>query len=328
MALAFVVTVVLAEAGARLVALRLGESSDWNDPGLATQVRNMRRVGRGEGGADVVLLGSSAVGEGIDPERLAQSSQAAESAYNAWHAGAPASALDLMTRALVLPILRPRLVVIGLTSEQLNDNGTGDDSYEALRSSSGRPRVPGDETITQRLERRIVSWSYLVRLRSTLRRPNELVKGLRAGPDTNPYNINTRGMSFETLDKELQLTARHLEQNRQALADYHVGSQELPALGRLVHRLRGNGVAVLIVNMPVLQDAYVPLHPRGSADHERYQSALESFTRTEAVPYLNANQEPWGPEWFADENHVNGRGSARLTKLVSTEVDRVLNSGE
>ena len=323
MVLGFVVVLFSAEGAARLVALRLGESSGWNDPGLAMQARNMSRVGEEPGGAEVVVLGSSATGEGVDPDRLARASQAYDSAYNAWHAGAPARSLDLFARSLVLPILRPKVVVIGLTSEQLNDNGSGHFSHDALESSPARPRVPGDGTAAERIVREVANLSYFVRLRETLRRPNELLDALKAGPDNNPYEINSRGMSTSTRDQELRLTPRHLEQNREALADYEVGSVELPAFRDLVRRLRSGGIRVLIVNMPVLEDAYLPLHPRGALDNDRYEAALEALTRDEGLAYLDTTKESWGPEWFADENHVNGRGSARLTDLVAGAVDRL-----
>jgi len=322
--LAFVTVILSAEGAARLVALRLGDSSGWNDPGLAMQERNMRRVGEDHGGSDVVVLGSSATGEGIDPEQLAQASQAYDSAYNAWHAGAPARSLDLLARSLVLPVLRPEVMVIGLTSEQLNDNGSGRLSHQALESSPARPRVPEEENAAEGIVRRVVDWSYFVRLRETLRRPNELMDALRTGPDANPYEIDSRGMSTSNLAQELRLTPRHLEQNREALADYELGRVELPAFRRLVRRLRSDGIGVLIVNMPVLEDVYSPLHPRGIVDNDRYEAALEALTREERLAYLDTTKEPWGPEWFADENHVNGRGSARLTDLVAKALDRLV----
>ncbi len=111
---AFIMVMVSAEGVARLVAMRLGESSGWNDPGLAVQARNMRRVAAEHGKVDVVVLGASTTGEGIDPDRLVEASQVHGSAYNAWHAGAPARSLDLLARSLVLPLLRPKVVVIGL----------------------------------------------------------------------------------------------------------------------------------------------------------------------------------------------------------------------
>lgn len=321
--LAFVAVLLSAEGAARLVALRLGDSSGWNDPGLAMQARNMRQIGDEHGGAEVVVLGSSTAGEGIDPDRLAQGSQAYDSAYNAWHAGAPARSLDLFGRSLVLPVLRPKVMVIGLTSEQLNDNGSGHFSHDALESSPSRPQVAGDGTAAERVVRQVANWSYFMRLRETLRRPNELVDALKAGPDNNPYEINSRGLSTSNLARELRLTPRHLEQNREALADYEVGRVELPAFRGLIRRLRSAGIVVLIVNMPVLEDAYIPLHPRGALDNDRYEAALEDLTREEGLAYLDTTKETWGPEWFADENHVNGRGSARLTDLVAKEVDRL-----
>ena len=79
--------------------------------------------------------------------------------------------------------------------------------------------------------------------------------------------------------------------------------------------------------MLVLEHAYFPLHPRGAADHERYEQALESFTREEGVAYLDTTTEHWGSDLFADENHLNGTGAARLTDLVAREIDRLEASG-
>ena len=45
--------------------------------------------------------------------------------------------------------------------------------------------------------------------------------------------------------------------------------------------------------------------------------------QTRGLDYLDTTKESWGPEWFADENHVNGSGSARLTDLVAGAVDRL-----
>ncbi len=187
--------------------------------------------------------------------------------------------------------------------------------------------MPGEETAGERAARLLANWSYFVRLRDTLRRPNDLLDALKAGPDRNPYEINQRGLSITNLHQELRLTPRHLEQNREVLADYQLGSVEVPALRRLVRRLRSDGIEVLIVNMPVLEEVFVPLHPRGAFDYQRYLAVLDELAREEGVAYLDATKETWGAESFADENHLNRRGSARLTDLVAKEVDR-LASGD
>lgn len=315
---AVVVVLLVLELAARLLEPQLSAAARWNHAVPGDHLENIDRLAAA-GGVDVLVVGSSSVGSGVDPEQLAAEVEAPRGAYSLWMNGPSVRSIELLTSRFALPTLSPRVLVVGVSSRELNDEGeTQRDHVEVLRTSSaGRTLLTGDGPLAQ-LERAVTRASALVRTRQELRQPHRVLDAVRGVRE--PSEIGRRGMDTDTVDARLEILPAHVEQEREALRPFAVGGTELEALAELVQGARARGVEVVLVDMPVLEEVYVPYHQRGIDDDRRYRGVLASFAEAHDVELVQARQLDWDEDLFADENHLNGKGARRLTSLVSEAI--------
>lgn len=315
----FLAVVLVAEAGARvLVADHLDAPDGWNLPRLHAQVAAMEQLGAA-GGADVLLLGSSVVGSGLDPDLLGTASSRYDRAFTLWLPGAPVRSLEVMYEQLAEPSLAPEVVVIGLTAREVNASGDGQErNVQSLLTSPALRQRAGTESLLQRLDRWASQRSALVRLRSTLRDPGRLVLALRAGKSDHSGGLPE---PWNDPRPAYQDRPEHLAQERRALEGFRPQGVELDALRRLVTTVRRDGARVVLVDMPVHGPAYEPLFPRGPADVAAYGSALAEVCAELQVECLDASTEPWTEQDFSNVNHLSRSGTERLTTLVASALD-------
>jgi hypothetical protein len=310
---AAVVVFGIAETAVRAIEPRLEPPVLWGD--LETQWKVAQMDGlAAKGGADVVFLGSSIVNAGIDPALYAQLSESGTVAYNAALNATSPQLLELWAGEIVLPRLQPDLVVIGLSSRELNDHGISQtEQYDRYVESIARAFEIAQPTIPQRIDRAMSEVSAVVRLRSEIRRPFVVFNELRG--TTSPSLVLTdqgattrlRGMEYHVPEEFRDRTV-----NRD-LVDYQVGGVEMGALSRLVDEIRSTGAEVLLVDMPVVEAAYVPMHPNGRADFDAYRAALREFADQNDVQLIIPPDQPWPAEQFADPLHLNQSGVDELT---------------
>lgn len=311
---ALVVVLVLvgaAELSARAVESRLPVPVLWGD--LETQLKVEQMDGlAAAGGADVVFMGSSIVNAGIDPLLFANLSGTV--VYNASLNATSPHLLEVWADEIVLPRLHPELVVIGLSSRELNDHGISQtEQYERYTESIGRAFEIDQPSLPQRIQKAAAEVSAMFRLRSDLRRPFAVFNQLR-GTAAEPLQLTEqgaitrlRGMEYHVTDVFRQRTVG------QDLIDYEIGGLELEALGRLIEYIRATGAAVLLVDMPVMEADYVPMHPNGQADVDAYRTALEQFADEHNVQLATPTNDPWPATHFADPLHLNQTGVDLLT---------------
>jgi hypothetical protein len=149
-----------------------------------------------EGGVDVVFLGSSMVDVGIDPETFVENSDWAEVAYNAALSSASLGLIEVWANEVVFPLLQPRVVVIGISSRELNDNGLAQQqSHDRYMESIGRAEYLGELSIKQGLELAAEDVSALYRLRKLIRVPGDfadLLLGTTKDNTITEYGYETR----------------------------------------------------------------------------------------------------------------------------------------
>ena len=309
-----VVVLLVLEIAARLLEPRLPAAAQWSHAVPGGHLQNIERLAAA-GGADVLVVGSSSVGSAIDPEQLTSQLDAPRGGYNLWMSGPSMQSIELLTSRFALPALSPRVLVVGVTSRELNDVGTSQREHlGVLRGSAAGRVLLTDESVLSDLERAVTDAFALVRTRQELRQPRRVVDALRGVEDAD--EIGPDGMDTGTLDRTLEIAPEHAAQEQAALRPFAVGGEELEALARLVRDARRQGIEVVLVDMPVVEDAYVPYHERGRADDERYQSVLASFARAQEVELVQARDLAWDDDLFADENHLNRAGARRLTGIV------------
>jgi len=303
----------IAEAAARAIEPRLQPPVLWGDLETQWKVAQMDGLAAG-GGADVVFLGSSIVNAGIDPALFAELSEPGTVVYDAALNATSPQLLELWATEIVLPRLQPDLVVIGLSSRSLNDHGISQaEQYERYVESIERAFEIGEATIPQRIDRAMSNVSAVVRLRSEIRRPFAVFNDLR-GTTRSLLALTDQGATTRLRGMEYHVSSAFRAQTVELdLVDYQIGGVELAALARLVDEIRSIGARVLLVDMPVMEADYTPMHPNGQADPDAYRAALREFADQNDVHLATPPDLPWPAEQFADPLHLNQSGVDRLT---------------
>jgi hypothetical protein len=310
---AVVVVLLAAEVAVRAVEDRLPPPSGWISDEYPRKVARIDDLAA-HGGAGVVLLGSSVMDVAVDPAGLS----VPRGAYNAGLIGATPRIVDAWGRNLVVPKLRPDTVVVAISSRDLNGNGVGMASTDELfEGSAGGRWLLGTQSLADRAEWWLDRHSALLRQRQNLRRPLEAL-GHYDPPDRNFTQLTDGGLETHLLDTTYRDDeAARAFFRREPMRDFAVTDDQLGALRRLVGSLRGDGIRVVVLDVPVTAD-YVSLHPHGAADYDAYERAIDAVGADFDADVLRPGV--WPTELFSDALHLNGDGVRRLT----AELDRHL----
>ena len=300
--------VVVAEVGVRVAAGPLPEPQVWSTPEIQYKVGLLDD----HEPVDVALVGSSVVDVSVDASELGRP------AFNAALGAASIGMVADFTRAVVVPELDPEVVVIGVTSRELNENAREPKEIEArFRDAPAVREALGTESTFDRIVRWASDLSALVRYRAALRDPDVWFGnatpewGSELTDDDGVY-LGFEDVAYRTVDDAgAPLGAAAVE-------DFHIGARESETLRSLIADLVADGRHVLLVATPVSDD-YVALHPRGVADHRAFVRTLSTMADREGVPFLAAGI--WEDRVFADPLHVNAAGQRRLTELVRDALD-------
>ena len=298
---------LLAELTVRALESQLPPAPVWDTDEYPMKIEQMDDLAE-LGGAGTVLLGSSVADVSVDPAGLTPHD--GRPAYNAGLIGATPFIVDVWARNIVLPTLRPSTVVIAISSRDVNRNGVGLEPSDArfLRAPATRELL-GTQSFVDEVEWQLSEWSALVRYRLLLRRPLEAVFGYDA-PDRNMTELSPTGLETHLLADQYQGSDVVLDFfRREPLAGYELSTHQLDALEGVMTWLRGQGIRVVLLDVPVTAD-YIALHPQ-TDDFSTYQAALAAIAgRTGAELW---HPGTWEPEFFSDPLHLNGAGVDRLT---------------
>jgi hypothetical protein len=305
---------LLAEIGVRVVEDRLPPPPDWYTTEYGIKEEQVAHLAERYGGASVVFLGSSVIDVSIDPHDVSAPVGDGRPAYNAGLIGANLEMVDVWSEHVIEPALHPDVVVISVSSRDVNANGTGLESQTA-----GFYRLPavrhllGRESTVERVERWAGEVSHLVRYRTVLRRPLEALAGYDA-PDRNIAMNDELGQELHLTELDYQ-GGPNVEEffRREPLANFALSDSQLAALRHMTARLQRNGVRVILLDVPVTQQ-YIDLHPRGAADYETYQAGIAALARQLGVELVATGI--WEQGSFSDPLHLNGKGADALTTLV------------
>ena len=315
-ALMTLAVVLCAELGARALAPHLPPIDDWNQREAAEEYAQMR-VLSAHGGVDAVVLGSSVAHFGFEPGAFARIT--GMSAYDAALPGSSVRSMDAWARDFVVPMLHPKLVMIAVTSRDLNDNGpVQNDQLQKYVHSEARRRALGLGTPLERIERFFDDHSALIRLRRYFRRPAAVAKQL--GGENALVRIVTLGSHGEARFPEANYPftddARRADWEREALQRFDM-RRNLAALASLSAYLHARGIRVVLVDMPVVSSLYVAYHPHGSADYDAYRAALAAS----GLPVITVDGSAWSPQAdFVDSIHLNRAGALRFSEILARNI--------
>jgi len=300
---------LVAELIARVLAGGL-PNPDWNFAQTDRKVEEMQAMAAAGETADVVLIGNSSVNAAFVSEDLERLT-GLDNFYNAGLDGSAIRQTEDWALNVVVPLTRPEVVVIGLTSRDLNDASSANaEVFDNYLTSRGRARFMGEETSGQRVQRTLSGVSALVQVSPFIRDPAALVTQYSPGnPDSGEFVLPGEVYNLRPLD-----VARTRER---ALNDYTLGGIELESFGRLVDGLQAAGIEVVLVEMPFVAEDYLAMHPNGAADYDAYRATVESFASGRNLAYLDLTDYPWTTDEFYDFLHVNSTGIAIVNQALA-----------
>lgn len=313
------VVLLAGEGATRAIASRLDPPLRWQNWETQNKVDRIDALAA-RGGASVVFVGSSMVNAAVDPAAFDRAAPRARPAFNAAVNGADARLVEPWLLDVVVPRLRPDVVVIGLSSRDLNDHAAHR-QFDLFRASDEGQWVTGRRSIADRLERSAERWSFLVRYRDDLRRPRRLAghhDPLRDVADVGPLG---QLRALDIYEKATYAVTPHFvaEARADALHDYSIGGSQQAALRRTVSQLRARGVRVVLVEMPITADA-IALHPRGATDYAAFHARLRGLAAATGVPLVDPGADFASTRWFFDPFHLNGTGRAAFTAALAHQL--------
>jgi len=306
------IVLLLAEAVLATIDRKLPEPVEWYNPLAQAKAVQIERLARSEA-ADVVFVGPSTVFRGIDPDMFERRDPLRREAYNAGLTGGFPPIMRRWVTEEVLPKLQPRTVVYGLSSLDFHDRifrGSVDAYRTALATRKGTLAA------TERLAAR---YSRLFRYRRLFQDPTEYtyIRRVVAGKAPGRVEREIRTLSEDGFRPKQDVDRDRRDTDRAILRRFQVGPRGTKDVTRLVRYLQRRDIDVVFVEMPVPR-RWRALHPRGDADHRRFERHLRSLAHELSVPLLRPPEGLTRSRLFADNLHMNRRGARELTRwLVS-----------
>ena len=312
------VVLVVAEVGVRLLAPYLPEPMLYADESTAVKVAQLDRVGGADRCATVVVAGNSMARDDLVPSRMTAGLDDGVIVYNS---ALDAASPELLARWLpdhVVPEVDPDLVIIGLSSFDLNDSARisasaldGFDGAALTRDDFfGRLQQPLLRHLAlfrhrQALRDPVTVWSSLGRARDGEREPRPEADGIPGVLDADGSGLSRRELRYDPALGSDTLLRTEL------LNDFTIGGRQADSLRGLITELQDSGTEVVLAVLPVTED-YVGAHPAGADDHDRFLELVEEIAVEADVPELDLHD--WAEtEDFADTHHLAGAAADRLS---------------
>lgn len=307
---------------ARSLAVVVDEPLWWHDLVTQRKEAQLQRLAR-RGRVDIIVIGTSMTLYGVDPEPLARATGLR--CYNASiYRGVPTVSAEWMVD-VVLPVARPRLVVIELSPLTVNDNSPLTSrlaEYREARVHRLRPR--------QRLRRRLERHSYAVRHAGLVRRPRRLARLLRAVatgqvPLSWPVALEVEGklgalgQGTDLLDRSYGNGPKMRELIRQqAQTDFCDGGVQSGAIRAMVRASRASGADVALMAVPVPTEMLDDMFLGGRANWVAMKGDLRRLAEEEQLPLIDVSDDFEDPAFYADMVHMNRRGRDAFSERVAT----------
>ncbi|MFB3904380.1 MAG: hypothetical protein ACE15E_13095 [Acidobacteriota bacterium] len=321
-ALALAGLVVTAEVVLRIPAVTRAlprpEPGLWHSPLVQAKLDYLKKF-QAERGIDVLFIGNSSVQAGISPAVFdtALGAQAAtrERSFNAAIEGLPPYGVRLFLE-IFLRYTHPRAVVYGLTPQDLNSNSPWVEDVSTRIRDSVLAQAESRSGIQGWLYSRLLRVSCLFRYRYLLHQL--ILRGGRAESEPSVY-FDERG--FHPMPRrlsELFPTRRTGLFNRAGVLNYSTEGAQLREIERIIEICAARRINLVLVNMP-LSDHYYANFDR-PADYLAYMNALRQVAQAHALPVWDMEHvsppDTLTDDDFADFNHLNQWGAARLSELI------------
>lgn len=314
--------VLLAELFTRAIASELLPPESNGAGEVALKADQLERLAEA-GGVDLLVIGDSMVDAGIDPAAVAAEVPALPRSYNAALRGARLPTQRLWLTEVVLPRVRPRLVLHGVSPTVVSNLGvspTDVDVFDTMLNNNVRQL---NRDFWGELESIAAERSYLVRYRPSLRSPTIVWNATRNKVTGTSSNLTVdRGPEYWT-----RITTSTGQNNEyflgvakpEALTGLFPvitklleGSLHFETLDRLFALYEAEHLPVILVVPPVAVD----LLRQGGVDPARWQAAADQIVargKEHGIVVLDFVDRGYGSEDFYDLFHLNARGSKKFS---------------
>lgn len=314
--MAFVLVFAVAEGAVRTIHAGLPvDPGKWPRIEIAQKLDKLDRAIRSGRSFDVVLAGSSVMAGGIDPVVFTRHSDV--SSYNAAWAGATGRTSAAWIADIIEPLAHPEIVVLGIQTGELNDNGPKNQiTYKAFATS------PGYEQTRSSLGGRVTSWferlSYFFRFRRIFRTPTAVFGKDRAALERTKVRkeVGERGRRVEepiTYVFRDKFAKNFYEKN---LVDLHLGGKEYRSLVRLARTLEDRGARLILLGTPVTEDFY-SIHDDPAGAKMVFREMLKRFQRDTGATVIEAGDAFPTSAPFRDPVHLDIEGRVAFSKALA-----------
>jgi hypothetical protein len=321
-AIGLVAVVLLgAEVTAQAIGTRLPKPLRWHSWEAQVKVDAMHKLRRA-GGADFVALGDSMMNVALDPAKLVSTMPGDCFAYNASLSGVSPRIMQPWAERSVLPRLRPRAVLIGLQTFDLNENEANRKRFlDRVVESPGAQHEWFSPSILDRVDAAVSRRSALYRDRTVLREPQILLRAVRkrVRPALGEARaVGELGEMRRRLNDHIVPDPRYDQRVRALLRGFRTGGTDWHALEGLLATIKKAGAHPYIVIMPV-HPRYADLHPGGREGYlsaKRLLSTLASANGARIIDLDRLDED----RYFADLNHLNGAGTEWFSTTLAREL--------
>lgn len=324
-ACSFTAMLLVVELASRMIAPSLPvDPGKWPRIEIAQKLDQIRKLANAGKEVEVLFAGSSMMAGGVDPVAFTQASGL--TSYNAAFAGPSMRTITPWILDVVEPMLDPDVVVVGVQTRELSDNGPKNQTmYEKFVNSPGYKQTKG--TVASQLEGDLEELSSFLRYRRALREPSRLFatdeaeRRALAEADVRKV-IGPSGMRVED-SVDYRRSGKLIRQlYLKTLTDFSVGGQEYDALLKLARVLDDRDVQLVLVNMPVTAD-YWTAHADPDGDREEYHELMQDFVRETGVPFVDAENGFRSSVAFRDPVHLDIEGRQAMAEALAASWDAI-----
>jgi DltD-like protein len=282
---------------------------------------------------DVLVMGSSRVQLGLSPvlmmNELQTQFQQPVHILNLGMKLATPQANYWMLKNIVQPDKQPRVIIYGAAEYEFNEYLDLPPTYDyrdELATLSDYSQAFPDPT--QRIDDQLSfflgrPW-YLFRMRNVIR--SAVTERDDPGASTWPGGIKEDPYGFVPADGVMDAGAiarmRGLYVNAPGwglLKNYTIGGPMVTRFEQFLQLAKDRGIQVIVLNMPVAKVHETFLPP---AAYAAYRAYLQQTAAKYGMTYADYNNHAlWQePQDFRDTNHLNNRGAAKLSPMVTDQM--------
>ena len=309
-----VAALLVGEAAARVLG-PLPPDRVWPDQEAQVKAEHAEVIARSGTRERLIFAGSSISDAAFDPSVVTTAAGWDISSYNYAQEGSAAATESQFLQAVAIPKVKPDIVVVGLTPNEINDGGTRQRELEDVQlNSRGYRQANGNPTVGDRLANFAARHSELLGHRQVLRDPYRLFRDRGRGTVSEFNDVGTGALlRHRDTSYRVQTTKRA---NEPSYGNFSAGGHQVEALEALVRWSGLRGVRVLFVELPVYRSGFDQVVADGPRTRREAHAALVALAADTCTDLLDLRAVLQTEDFWDDAVHVNGRGTVAVSQAV------------